>query len=81
MHVREFLTLQEVEQTDGRSAAGSDWLNYDSRKAVAGTVFFCCTEKDGHDYIGEASKRGAAAVVVSRVGLVAIAGDGARQER
>ena len=70
MHVREFLTLQEVEQTDGDLEQEVTSLTYDSRKAVAGTVFFAVPgEKvDGHDYIGEAVKRGAAAVVVSRRG-------------
>ena len=53
MHVREFLTLQEVEQTDGDLEQEVTSLTYDSRKAVAGTVFFAVPgEKvDGHDYM------------------------------
>ncbi|HET9916647.1 MAG TPA: UDP-N-acetylmuramoyl-L-alanyl-D-glutamate--2,6-diaminopimelate ligase [Candidatus Binatia bacterium] len=67
MQVREFLALQEVEQADGDLQQEVTGLTYDSRKAAAGTVFFAVPgeKTDGHDYIGEAVKRGAAAVVVS----------------
>jgi len=70
MQVREFLALQEVEQIDGDLEQEVTGLTYDSRNASAGTVFFAVPgEKvDGHEYIGEAVKRGAAAVVVSRPG-------------
>jgi UDP-N-acetylmuramoyl-L-alanyl-D-glutamate--2,6-diaminopimelate ligase len=70
MQVREFLALQEVEQADGNLQQEVTGLTYDSRKAAAGTVFFAVPgeKTDGHDYIGEAVKRGAAAVVVSRSG-------------
>jgi UDP-N-acetylmuramoyl-L-alanyl-D-glutamate--2,6-diaminopimelate ligase len=70
MQVREFLSLQKVEQADGDLEREVSGLTYDSRKVSTGTVFFAVPgEKvDGHDYIGEAVKRGAAAVVVSHLG-------------
>jgi len=70
MQVREFLALQEVEQADGDLRQEVTGLTYDSRKVVAGTVFFAVPgeQTDGHDYIEEAVKRGAAAVVVSHSG-------------
>lgn len=41
---------------------------HDSRKVVPGTLFFCLSgaHVDGHNYIAEAVKRGAVAVVVER---------------
>ncbi len=41
---------------------------HDSRKVVPGTLFFCLSgvHVDGHDYIAEAVRRGAVAVVVER---------------
>ena len=70
MRVREFLALQEVEEAKGDLEQEVIGLTYDSRKAAAGSVFFAVQGEtvDGHDYIGEAVKRGAAAVVVSRSG-------------
>ena len=70
MRVREFLALQEVEQADGDLEQEVTGLTYDSRNATAGKVFFAVPGDtvDGHDYIGEAVKRGAAAVVASRAG-------------
>ena len=70
MRVREFLTLQDVEQSEGTLEQEVTGLTYDSRQAAAGRVFFAVPgeKADGHDYIGEAVKRGAAAVVWSRAG-------------
>jgi UDP-N-acetylmuramoyl-L-alanyl-D-glutamate--2,6-diaminopimelate ligase len=70
MRVREFLALHEVQQADGDLEQEVHGLTYDSRQATAGKVFFAVPgeQTDGHDYIGEAVKRGAAAVVVSRAG-------------
>ena len=70
MRVREFLALHEVQQADGDLEQDVQGLAYDSRKASAGKVFFAVPgeQADGHDYIGEAVKRGAAAVVLSRAG-------------
>ena len=41
---------------------------HDSRKVIPGTLFFCISgvHADGHDYIAEVIKRGAAAVVVEK---------------
>ncbi|MBP2635133.1 MAG: murE [Firmicutes bacterium] len=41
---------------------------HDSRKVVPGTLFFCVSgvHVDGHDYIADAAKRGAIAVVVEK---------------
>jgi UDP-N-acetylmuramoyl-L-alanyl-D-glutamate--2,6-diaminopimelate ligase len=70
MRVREFLALHEVQQADGDLEQEVHGLTYDSRQATAGIVFFAVPgeQVDGHDYVGEAVKRGAAAVVVSRAG-------------
>ncbi len=68
MRLREFLTLQEVEQAAGDLDQKVNGLTYDSRQVGPGLVFFAIPgEKvDGHDYIGEAVARGAAAVVMVR---------------
>jgi UDP-N-acetylmuramoyl-L-alanyl-D-glutamate--2,6-diaminopimelate ligase len=44
-------------------------LEYDSRRVTAGDLFFALTGAvvDGHDYLGDAVARGAAAVVVERL--------------
>jgi len=70
MRVREFLALHAVQQADGDLEQEVHGLTYDSRQATAGKIFFAVPgeQADGHDYIGEAIKRGAAAVVVSRAG-------------
>ncbi|MGZ8494982.1 MAG: UDP-N-acetylmuramoyl-L-alanyl-D-glutamate--2,6-diaminopimelate ligase [Candidatus Binatia bacterium] len=70
MRVREFLALHKVQQADGDLEQEVHGLTYDSRQATAGKVFFAVPgeQADGHDYIGEAVKRGAAAVVLSRAG-------------
>ncbi len=68
MRLREFLTLQEVEQAQGNLDQKVNGLTYDSRKVGDGLVFFAIPgEKfDGHNYIAEAASRGAAAVVMAR---------------
>lgn len=68
MRLREFLTLQEVEQAEGDLDQKVSGLTYDSRKVGNGLVFFAIPgEKlDGHDYIAEAVRRGAAAVIMVR---------------
>ena len=70
MRVREFLALHEVQQADGDLEQEVHGLTSDSRQAAAGKIFFAVPgeQADGHDYIGEAIKRGAAAVVLSRAG-------------
>ncbi len=70
MHLREFLTLQEVEQAHGDLDQKINGLAYDSRRVGRGVVFFALPgEKvDGYDYIADALRRGAAAVVTERDG-------------
>ena len=70
MRIREFLALEEVEETTGDLDQEVDGLTYDSRKAHKGQVFFALPgEKvDGHDYIGAAVRQGASALVFSRRG-------------
>ena len=68
MRLREFLTLQEVEQAEGDLDRKVNGLTYDSRKVREGLVFFAIAgEKlDGHHYIADAITRGAVAVVTVR---------------
>ncbi|HEX7230568.1 MAG TPA: UDP-N-acetylmuramoyl-L-alanyl-D-glutamate--2,6-diaminopimelate ligase [Candidatus Binatia bacterium] len=68
MHIREFLAIEKVERADGDLEQEINGLTYDSRQAAPGRLFFAVAgEKvDGHDYIDEAVRRGAAAVVFSR---------------
>lgn len=68
MRLREFLTLQEVEQAGGDLDRKINGLTYDSREVREGLVFFAIAgEKlDGHHYIADAITRGAAAVVIAR---------------
>jgi UDP-N-acetylmuramoyl-L-alanyl-D-glutamate--2,6-diaminopimelate ligase len=44
-------------------------IQYDSRKAKAGDLFFCISgfEQDGHQYARDAVEKGAAAIVVTRL--------------
>ena len=68
MHIREFLAIDGVERADGDLEQEINGLTYDSRQAGPGRLFFAVAgEKvDGHDFIEEAVRRGAAAVVFSR---------------
>ena len=68
MRIKEFLALEEVEEATGDLDQEVNGLTYDSRKAGAGQIFFAVPgEKvDGHDFIADAVRRGAAAVVFSR---------------
>ncbi len=70
MRLKEFLTLEEVEEAEGNLDQEVNGLTYDSRRAGAGQIFFAVAgEKvDGHDFIGEAVRRGAAGYVYSRSG-------------
>lgn len=70
MHIKEFLTIDQVEYAEGDLEQEVSGLSYDSRKVGSGEVFFATPgEKvDGHTYIADAVRRGAAAVVVSRDG-------------
>ena len=70
MRVKEYLALEEVEEAQGDLNQEVNGLAYDSRKISAGQVFFAIAgeKADGHEFIPEAIKRGAAAVVVRRAG-------------
>jgi UDP-N-acetylmuramoyl-L-alanyl-D-glutamate--2,6-diaminopimelate ligase len=70
MRIREFLAVDEVEEAAGDLDQEVKGLTYDSRKASVGQVFFAIPgEKvDGHEFIGEAVRRGATAFVFSRPG-------------
>jgi UDP-N-acetylmuramoyl-L-alanyl-D-glutamate--2,6-diaminopimelate ligase len=70
MRLREFLTLEEVEEAEGNLDQEVNGLTYDSRRASAGQLFFAVAgeKADGHDFIGEAVRRGAVGFVYSRSG-------------
>ncbi len=70
MRLKEFLTLEEVEQAEGNLDQEVNGLTYDSRRAGAGQLFFAVAgeKADGHDFIAEAVRRGAAGYVYSRNG-------------
>ena len=70
MRIKDFLAIDEVEQAEGNLDQDVKGLAYDSRKVGAGEVFFAVPgEKfDGHDFIVDAVRRGAVAIVFSREG-------------
>lgn len=70
MRLKEFLTLREAEEAEGNLDQEVTGLTYDSRQASAGQLFFAIPgEKvDGHEFVPEALRRGAAGVVVGRKG-------------
>lgn len=70
MRLREFLALQEVEETEGNLEQEITGLAYDSRHVKPGEIFFAVPgEKvDGHEFVAQALEKGAAGVVVARQG-------------
>jgi UDP-N-acetylmuramoyl-L-alanyl-D-glutamate--2,6-diaminopimelate ligase len=70
MQLKEFLTLEEVEEAEGNLDQEVNGLTYDSRRASAGQLFFAVAgeKADGHDFIAEAVRRGAVGFVYSRRG-------------
>ena len=70
MRIKDFLTIDAVEWTDGDLDQEVKGLSYDSRKVGPGDIFFAVPgeKTDGHDFIAEAVRRGAAGVVYSRAG-------------
>jgi UDP-N-acetylmuramoyl-L-alanyl-D-glutamate--2,6-diaminopimelate ligase len=70
MRIKEFLAIGEVEGAEGNLEQEVNGLAYDSRKVSAGQIFFAVPgeKTDGHDFIAEAVRRDAAAVVFSRQG-------------
>jgi UDP-N-acetylmuramoyl-L-alanyl-D-glutamate--2,6-diaminopimelate ligase len=70
MRVKDFLNIEPVTHAEGDLEQEVRGLAYDSRKVGAGDIFFATPgeKADGHDFIGEAVRRGAAVVVFSREG-------------
>ena len=70
MRLREFLVLEEVEEAEGNLDQEVTGLAYDSRRLRAGEIFFAIPgEKfDGHEFIPQALRTGAAGVVVAHKG-------------
>ena len=70
MRIKEFLTIEEVAAAAGNLDQEVNGLTYDSRKVSVGDIFFAVPgeKADGHDFIAEAVRRNAAAVVFSREG-------------
>jgi UDP-N-acetylmuramoyl-L-alanyl-D-glutamate--2,6-diaminopimelate ligase len=67
MRLQEFLPLEEVEEAEGNLDQEITGLTYDSRQVRSGEIFFAIPgEKvDGHRFIPQALKSGAAGVVVA----------------
>ena len=70
MRIREFVLLDQVARSEGDLEQEVSGLAYDSKKVRPGEVFFAVPgeKADGHDFIAEALRRGAAAIVCSRRG-------------
>jgi UDP-N-acetylmuramoyl-L-alanyl-D-glutamate--2,6-diaminopimelate ligase len=70
MRIKEFVLLDKVERSEGDLEQEVRGLAYDSRKVEPGQVFFAMPgeKADGHDFIAEVVRRGAAAIVFSRAG-------------
>jgi UDP-N-acetylmuramoyl-L-alanyl-D-glutamate--2,6-diaminopimelate ligase len=68
MRLKEFLMLADVEEVNGDRNQEVSGLTYDSRKVGAGQIFFAIPGEnaDGHDFVPEAIKRGAATIVCAR---------------
>lgn len=58
----------EHELVQGDAAKEITGISYNSREVLPGNLFVAISgfTSDGHDYLGEAMKRGAAAVIVER---------------
>ena len=70
MRIKEFVLLDRVRRSEGDLEQEVRGLAYDSRKVEPGVVFFAVPgeKADGHEFIAEAVRRGAAAIVFSREG-------------
>jgi UDP-N-acetylmuramoyl-L-alanyl-D-glutamate--2,6-diaminopimelate ligase len=68
VRLKEFLPFAAVVEVKGDVDQEISGLTYDSRKVGAGQVFFAIPgeKSDGHDFIPEAIRRGAAAIVCGR---------------
>ena len=70
MRIREFLAIDAIETAEGDLDQEVKGLCYDSRRLEAGEIFFAIPgeKSDGHQFIPQALRRGAAAVVFARAG-------------
>ena len=68
MRIKDFVNIDTIEKMEGDLDQEVGGLCYDSRRVGPGRVFFAISgeKADGHDFIAEAVRRGAAAVVFSR---------------
>ena len=67
MRLKDFLTLQKLQQAEGDLDQEVAGLVYDSRRVTKGDVFFAVPgeQADGHQFVNQAMERGAIAVVVA----------------
>jgi UDP-N-acetylmuramoyl-L-alanyl-D-glutamate--2,6-diaminopimelate ligase len=67
MRLKDFLTLQNLEQAEGDLDQEVAGLVYDSRRVAKGDVFFAVPgeQADGHQFVNQAIERGAIAAVVA----------------
>jgi UDP-N-acetylmuramoyl-L-alanyl-D-glutamate--2,6-diaminopimelate ligase len=70
MRLKDFLKIDSIEKMEGDLDQEVGGLCYDSRTVGPGQIFFATPgeKADGHGFIAEAVRRGAAAVVFSREG-------------
>jgi UDP-N-acetylmuramoyl-L-alanyl-D-glutamate--2,6-diaminopimelate ligase len=70
MRIREFVAIDAIDKAEGDLDQEVKGLCYDSRKLQAGEVFFAAPgeKADGHKFIAETVRHGAAAVVFARDG-------------
>jgi UDP-N-acetylmuramoyl-L-alanyl-D-glutamate--2,6-diaminopimelate ligase len=67
MRLKDFLTLQKLEQAEGDLDQEVAGLVYDSRRVAKGDLFFAIpgAQADGHQFVNQAIERGAIGVVVA----------------
>ena len=67
MRLKDFLTLQKLEQAEGDLDQEVAGLVYDSRRVTKGDVFFAVPgeQANGHQFVNQAIERGAIAAVVT----------------
>jgi UDP-N-acetylmuramoyl-L-alanyl-D-glutamate--2,6-diaminopimelate ligase len=72
MRLKDFLTLQKLEQAEGDLDQEVAGLVYDSRRVAKGDVFFAVPgeKADGHRFVNQAIDRGAIAAVVTHTAEV-----------
>jgi UDP-N-acetylmuramoyl-L-alanyl-D-glutamate--2,6-diaminopimelate ligase len=70
MRLGDFLKIYQVARAEGDLDRAVLGLSYDSRRVRPGEIFFAIPgeKTDGHEFIADAVRRGAAAVVFSREG-------------